>query len=62
MNKPKWEIAPSWANFMAMDEDGSWWWFETEPRKAGNGWNFGGKSMLVCTAWPEWDDTLERRP
>lgn len=30
--KPDWKGAPSWANFMARDEDGEWRVFENEPQ------------------------------
>lgn len=62
MSKPEWRDAPEWANYIAMDEDGTWWWFENEPRKVGNGWNFGGQSSLVFFEYSEWSETLERRP
>jgi hypothetical protein len=29
--KPDWKDAPEWANWLAMDEDGSWYWYESEP-------------------------------
>lgn len=29
--KPSWKDAPEWANWLAMDDDESWWWFENEP-------------------------------
>jgi len=29
---PSWKDAPEWANWLAQDEDGSWWWFEVKPR------------------------------
>lgn len=31
MNKPSWDSAPEWANYLAMDEDGTWWWYQNEP-------------------------------
>jgi hypothetical protein len=31
---PNWKIAPEWANFAAQDSDGSWRWFELEPKFA----------------------------
>lgn len=31
MNKPNWEDAPKWANWLAMDANGTWWWYEAEP-------------------------------
>jgi len=28
---PDWDDAPEWANYVAMDVDGNWFWFENEP-------------------------------
>lgn len=28
---PNWSEAPIWANYLAMDLDGSWYWFEEMP-------------------------------
>jgi len=30
--KPKWEDAPSWANWLCQCKDGSWWWYQDEPK------------------------------
>lgn len=30
--KPSWEQAPNWANWLVLEHDGSWWWFEKKPR------------------------------
>ena len=29
--KPDWKDAPKWANWLAMDEDHEWFWFENKP-------------------------------
>jgi len=31
MEKPNWKNAPEWANYVAMDGDGSWFWFQDKP-------------------------------
>ena len=31
MNKPQWKDAPEWAEWLAMDDDLKWFWFEVEP-------------------------------
>lgn len=31
---PDWSNAPNWANYAAMDADGSWFWFEAQPMMA----------------------------
>ena len=30
-NKPDWKGAPEWANYLAQDMNGVWYWFEFEP-------------------------------
>ena len=34
MNKLAWENAPEWANYLILDEDGEWCWFECKPKPA----------------------------
>ena len=29
--KPDWKDAPEWAQWLAMDEDGVWVWYENKP-------------------------------
>lgn len=31
MNKPDWKDAPEWANWLAGDADGTWYWFKDKP-------------------------------
>jgi len=72
MNKPNWEDAPEWANWLAMDHNGSWYWHDEQPwlDTANEDWISGGS----CRSWePYWSknsyptyysarDTLEKRP
>lgn len=37
MNKPDWKDAPEWAEWLAQDADGAWWWFQNEPEQRGGG-------------------------
>lgn len=30
-NKPNWEDAPDWANWLAKDHDGVWYWYDVIP-------------------------------
>ena len=39
MNKPDWSSAPEWAEYLAMDGDGEWWWYEVEPTLIGRIWS-----------------------
>lgn len=62
MNKPKWEDAPDWAQYLAMDVDGDWYWYEFIPEWDGSSWEYSGSVMLAgqsgISAWK----TLEPRP
>ena len=29
--KPSWNDAPEWANYLAMDSDNDWYWYESKP-------------------------------
>lgn len=29
--KPDWKDAPEWAQWLAQDSDGDWWWYAVEP-------------------------------
>lgn len=62
--KPSWQHAPDWANFLAQDEDGKWWWFECEPKTEFNDdldgqWISGSRCEKASL---EWHESLERRP
>lgn len=64
MQKPNVKDKPKWANFMAQDEDGTWWWFENEPkRQYANSGFWSVKSGLFeeakDTENPAWELTLE---
>jgi hypothetical protein len=30
-NKPDWKDAPDWANHLAQDGNGGWWWYKNKP-------------------------------
>jgi len=68
-NKPDGKDAPAWANFRAMDANGSWWWYEQRPRAGDDDEarffrsNAGGQ--MRCASEPtaeDWQGTLESRP
>lgn len=66
--KPSWDDAPPWANYLAMDSDGSWYWYENEPVTSYGGWNVRGKHdqytnrYISAHATMTWQDSMERRP
>lgn len=41
---PDWKDAPEWAQWLACDADGTWYWFEDRPIKGACGYySYGGK-------------------
>ena len=64
MSKPSWESAPDWANWLAMDEDGTWFWYETKPLVAEGSDSFSaeGKCLEVTETNRGWEDSVEKRP
>lgn len=51
MTKPDWKDAPEWAQWLAMDEDRVWWWFENKPDAKWTVWcRKGVRSQLVQAA------------
>lgn len=65
--KPSWDDAPEWAQWLAQDEDGEWFWYEDKPFLGVSIWNapFLGKALAAYECEienPNWRDTLEQRP
>jgi hypothetical protein len=65
--KPDWRDAPSWANYLAMDQNKQWIWFEKEPTPAFGGWTFGDDNQheYVFKKTEKrklWYDSLEQKP
>lgn len=62
VRKPDWKDAPEWANWLAMDEIGAWWWFRVKPLKNHTEWidRYGLKYAHARVRG--WEDTLEPRP
>lgn len=65
MEKPNWDSAPYWANYLAMDESGRWMWYEGYPEfdRAEGRWNCDHGRLEEAFA-PRVDPlhTLEERP
>jgi hypothetical protein len=50
--KPDWRGAPVWANFLAQDGDGEWYWFECRPVPLKGQWRAkDGQSLLAGTSY-----------
>ena len=64
--KPSWDEAPEWANWLAMDGNGLWYWYEVEPDKSDILGYFyaenGGKYVAAISPTSEWTESLARRP
>ncbi|MCE5317856.1 MAG: hypothetical protein LLG04_10950 [Parachlamydia sp.] len=59
--KPDWKDAPSWANYLAQDEVGLWFWYEEEPNLGRISWSISGGRHCVVR-YGDWRDSLEERP
>lgn len=67
MQKPDWKDAPKWANFVAQDDNGDWWWFESKPQLFEGTWWTGRSGLRVEDSWLSTDavdykESLEERP
>ena len=65
MTKPSWNSAPAWANYLAMDKSGDWYWFELEPfeNEYSFYWGASGRVELASAAQEtHWAKSLEKRP
>jgi len=62
-NKPSWNDAPEWSEWLAQDEDGEWKWLAGLPVKYVDGWA-AVKIKFCCkgVVLGDWRDTLEKRP
>lgn len=63
MFTPDWNDAPEWANYVAKDGDGEWYWYENEPTPFGASWLLNsGRSYYIGAESPYWKDSLQYRP
>ena len=60
-DKPSWEDAPEWAQWLAMDDDGEWYWYEEQPDRDSGGW-MSLTMRVVSAKGTGWEKTLEQRP
>lgn len=63
--KPLWDDpnCPEWANYLAMDADGTWNWFEEIPYASDyfNEWRGSRGRTERAAKSASWDETLEER-
>ena len=61
--KPDWKYAPEWANWLAMDADQEWFWFENKPVFESGIWRRdGGRCTDAGWYTEECEDSLESKP
>lgn len=61
--KPDWKDAPSWANWLARDKDGNWFWYESTPEVIAQIWHSRyGRVEVAARKETLWTETLEGRP
>lgn len=59
--KPDWKDAPEWANWLAMDSSGKWYWWEYEPEFTGEEWVGGGEYDIASSIIDDAFNSLESR-
>ena len=59
--KPDWKEAPVWANYLAMDQNGDWFWYEGEPWAGVICWHGEGRHALARDT-DDWANSKEARP
>ncbi|APC45967.1 hypothetical protein QHH_55 [Halomonas phage QHHSV-1] len=68
INKPSWDDAPEWAQWLAQDSYGGWWWYDQKPVSSDHDGSFDAPGQLSETsegavpAGHGWRETLEARP
>lgn len=66
-NKPGWDDAPEWAEWLAQDPCGEWWFYDAKPCGDGSEWDSAVHSDSATVVSDgavlgSWRDTLEKRP
>ena len=56
-----WKDAPDWANFIAMDDDGSQTYYECKPEPVLAGWWYAEKGRTESFLVRDWQSTLQER-
>lgn len=60
--KPDWKNAPEWANWLVMDADGIWCWFEQEPILDNDQWCYYACTKVAeASSKSSWKHTKEQR-
>lgn len=64
-----WTCLPAWANYIALDKDGIWSWYESEPTPSEDFWMpaSGGSGIIRQDFYPHntfgtWKDNCHKKP
>jgi len=58
-----WQYAPDWANCAAMDRNGYWCWYRTEPDRRDDDWsNMINYNCFTAPPVSDWTKSLTKRP
>jgi hypothetical protein len=55
-------VWPSWAQYLAQDPDGSWWFYEFKPEIAQGGWDSEEGHFTEVIGPVDWYNSLTARP
>lgn len=62
MIRPEWNTAPRWANFVAMDSSGAWYWYSERPvLDASLGMWCAGGHNTEAVKFQSWQESLSVR-
>lgn len=59
--KPDWKDAPEWAQYVAMDSNRVWYWYEKEPLQKRSYWEISNGLSQEILKFVDWTKTLEKR-
>ena len=65
---PSWDDAPNWANWLAQDKSGKWYWFDVKPYSRSDAWDYReteARHKLAASSGienEEWPSALFARP
>ncbi len=62
MNTPDWKDAPEWANWLAMDADGRWFWYKDKPEAGHSTFITQTQVWEATPIKPDWKETRQQRP
>lgn len=60
--KPDWKTAPDWAQWLAMDSGGDWYWYEKEPSLRCGVWLMPRGSLFAMAGKSTITHPCEERP